>query len=80
MGKLIHLVHQSLDGRMEDPDGAFDWPALKESGTDLVLFGGTGLAAHLTEHRTELDPVESRTSDGRSTLLRYRLAASAAKA
>ncbi|MFI5533577.1 dihydrofolate reductase family protein [Kitasatospora sp. NPDC051853] len=28
MGKLVHLVHQSLDGYMEGPDGAFDWPAM----------------------------------------------------
>ncbi|MDX3535693.1 dihydrofolate reductase family protein [Streptomyces sp. MB09-01] len=135
MGKLIHLVHQSLDGYIEGPDGEFDWPAmgpqlsaysreltpegtvflygrkvwelmsgfwpkaeqysqdphdlafaplwraapkvvvsrtlttagfnaqiisdnvaeqingLKESGQDLVLFGGAELAAHLTAHR-----------------------------
>ncbi|WP_314614306.1 dihydrofolate reductase family protein [Streptomyces stackebrandtii] len=191
MGKLIHLVHQSLDGYIEGPNGEFDWPAmgpelsaysqqltpegtvflygrkvwelmsgfwpnaeqysqdphdlafapvwraapkvvvsrtletadhdtriisenaaeqlatLKGSGTDLVLFGGADLAAHLTEHhlideyhvvvhplllgggrptfrpaehRTALDLVETRTFDGRSTLLRHRLAAPADKA
>ncbi|MGV9771022.1 dihydrofolate reductase family protein [Streptosporangium sp. NPDC003464] len=134
MGKLIHFVHQSLDGFIEGPDGEFDWPqmgpelsayaqeltsgdkvflygrvvwdmmsgfwpqaeqhsthehdlafapiwreapkivvsrtlekaawntrvirdnvveeltALKKSGATLVLFGGSALAAHLTEH------------------------------
>ncbi|MEU8527353.1 MULTISPECIES: dihydrofolate reductase family protein [Streptomyces] len=28
MGKLIHLVHQSLDGFIEGPQGEFDWPAM----------------------------------------------------
>ncbi|WP_172384736.1 dihydrofolate reductase family protein [Streptomyces sp. MNP-20] len=135
MGKLTYLVHQSLDGYIEGPNGEFDWPAmgpelsaysqqltpegtvflygrkvwelmagfwpnaeqysqdphdrafapvwrqapkvvvsrtltsadfntriisedpaqqitaLKDAGTDLVLFGGSDLAAHLTEHR-----------------------------
>ena len=134
MGKLIHFVHQSLDGFIEGPNGEFDWPlmgpelsaysqelsgggrtflygrvvwemmanywpnaekystdehdlafaplwreapkvvvsrtlekadwntrvigenaveeltALKESGTTMVLFGGSELASHLTEH------------------------------
>jgi dihydrofolate reductase len=134
MGKLIHFVHQSLDGFIEGPNGEFDWPrmdpelsaysqelsggdkvflygrvvwdmmsnfwpkaeqysthehtlayapvwreaskivvsrtlekadwntrvigenvveeltALKESGTTLLMFGGSALAAHLTEH------------------------------
>ncbi|KQV09880.1 MULTISPECIES: dihydrofolate reductase family protein [unclassified Kitasatospora] len=134
MGKLIHFVHQSLDGFIEGPQGEFDWPlmgpelsaysqeltggdkvflygrvvwdmmagfwpqaeqhsthehdlafapvwraapkvvvsrtlekadwntrvinenvveeltALKKSGVTLLLFGGSGLAAHLTEH------------------------------
>ncbi|MEU7985922.1 dihydrofolate reductase family protein [Streptosporangium canum] len=134
MGRLIHFVHQSLDGFIEGPAGEFDWPqmgpelsaysqelsggdkvflygrvvwdmmsgywpraeqhsthehdlafapiwraaskvvvsrtlekaewntrvigenvvgeltALKESGATLLLFGGSALAAHLTEH------------------------------
>ncbi|MFD8014812.1 dihydrofolate reductase family protein [Streptomyces sp. NPDC058955] len=28
MGKLIHFVHQSLDGFIEGPNGEFDWPAM----------------------------------------------------
>ena len=28
MGKLIHFVHQSLDGFIEGPDGEFDWPRM----------------------------------------------------
>ncbi|MFH9740573.1 dihydrofolate reductase family protein [Streptomyces roseolus] len=32
MGKLIHFVHQSLDGYIEGPNGEFDWPAM---GPDL---------------------------------------------
>ncbi|MDI2126980.1 dihydrofolate reductase family protein [Yinghuangia seranimata] len=27
-GKLIHFVHQSLDGFIEGPNGEFDWPAM----------------------------------------------------
>lgn len=28
MGKLIHFVHQSLDGFIEGPNGEFDWPVM----------------------------------------------------
>ncbi|MGW0660658.1 dihydrofolate reductase family protein [Streptodolium elevatio] len=28
MGKLIHFVHQSLDGYIEGPNGEFDWPSM----------------------------------------------------
>ncbi|MER5863111.1 dihydrofolate reductase family protein [Kitasatospora sp. NPDC002040] len=28
MGKLIHFVHQSLDGFIEGPKGEFDWPRM----------------------------------------------------
>ncbi|MGW6704027.1 dihydrofolate reductase family protein [Streptomyces sp. NPDC054956] len=28
MGKLIHFVHQSLDGFIEGPAGEFDWPLM----------------------------------------------------
>lgn len=28
MGKLIHFVHQSLDGFIEGPAGEFDWPRM----------------------------------------------------
>ncbi|MCB5165616.1 dihydrofolate reductase family protein [Streptomyces bambusae] len=28
MGRLIHFVHQSLDGFIEGPGGEFDWPAM----------------------------------------------------
>ncbi|MFF5205037.1 dihydrofolate reductase family protein [Streptosporangium sp. NPDC000396] len=28
MGKLIHFVHQSLDGFIEGPNGEFDWPQM----------------------------------------------------
>ncbi|QLY33791.1 dihydrofolate reductase family protein [Nocardia huaxiensis] len=28
MGKIIHIVHQSLDGYIEGPDGEFDWPVM----------------------------------------------------
>ncbi len=38
MGKLIHFVHQSLDGYIEGPNGEFDWPAM-----------GPELSAHSAE-------------------------------
>lgn len=38
MGKLIHFVHQSLDGYIEGPNGEFDWPAM-----------GPELSAHARE-------------------------------
>ncbi|MEV0292601.1 dihydrofolate reductase family protein [Nocardia sp. NPDC050710] len=28
MGKIIHIVHQSLDGYIEGPNGEFDWPVM----------------------------------------------------
>ena len=28
MGKLIHFVHQSLDGFIEGPNGEFGWPRM----------------------------------------------------
>lgn len=28
MGKIIHIVHQSLDGFIEGPNGEFDWPVM----------------------------------------------------
>ncbi|MER5423179.1 hypothetical protein [Streptosporangium roseum] len=28
MGRLIHFVHQSLDGFIEGPAGEFDWPRM----------------------------------------------------
>ncbi|GLX18898.1 MULTISPECIES: dihydrofolate reductase family protein [Streptomyces] len=28
MRKLIHFVHTSLDGKIEGPEGEFDWPAM----------------------------------------------------
>ncbi|MFD8413203.1 dihydrofolate reductase family protein [Streptomyces sp. NPDC059650] len=191
MGKLIHFVHQSLDGYIEGPNGEFDWPVMgaqlsaysreltpegtvflygrrvwemmaafwpeaeklsddphdlafaplwraapkvvvsttltaagfntriisgnpaeqiadmKGSGADLVLFGGAELAAHLTRHRvideyhvvvhplllgggrpafpagahrTGLELADTRPFDGRTVLLRYRLASSADEA
>ncbi|MCF2531208.1 dihydrofolate reductase family protein [Yinghuangia soli] len=27
-GKLVHFVHQSLDGYIEGPNGEFDWPSM----------------------------------------------------
>lgn len=28
MGRIIHFVHQSLDGYIEGPNGEFDWPVM----------------------------------------------------
>ncbi|MFC7446927.1 dihydrofolate reductase family protein [Rhodococcus daqingensis] len=28
MGKIVHIVHQSLDGYIEGPNGEFDWPVM----------------------------------------------------
>jgi dihydrofolate reductase len=36
MRKLIHLVHTSLDGFIDGPDGEFDWPAM---GPELSAYG-----------------------------------------
>lgn len=32
MGKLVHFVHQSVDGHIAGPNGEFDWPSM---GPDL---------------------------------------------
>lgn len=49
MSKIIHFVHQSVDGYLEGPNGEFDWPIMgPELGehsrslcdtTDLFLYG-----------------------------------------
>ncbi|WBQ06130.1 dihydrofolate reductase family protein [Kribbella sp. CA-293567] len=49
MRKIIHFVHTSLDGFIEGPDGAFDWPVMSpelsaygsqlNEGTDTFLYG-----------------------------------------
>ncbi|MER6306096.1 dihydrofolate reductase family protein [Streptomyces sp. NPDC001657] len=44
MGKITHFVHQSLDGYIEGPDGAFDWPLM-----------GPELSAHSLQLTTEAD-------------------------
>ncbi|WP_405804337.1 dihydrofolate reductase family protein [Streptomyces sp. NBC_00210] len=36
MRKLIHWVHTSLDGHIDGPGGAFDWPVL---GPELAAYG-----------------------------------------
>lgn len=36
MRKIIHLVHESLDGFIEGPNGEFDWPTM---GPELSAYG-----------------------------------------
>lgn len=36
MRKMIHLVHESLDGFIEGPQGEFDWPVM---GPELSAYG-----------------------------------------
>jgi dihydrofolate reductase len=49
MGKLVHFVHQSADGRIEGPNGEFDWASMgpelsdhsgaMDSTTEVFLYG-----------------------------------------
>jgi dihydrofolate reductase len=49
MRKIIHFVHQSLDGYIEGPDGEFDWPGMTpelsaysrelDEEVDAILYG-----------------------------------------
>lgn len=38
MRKIIHLVHESIDGYIEGPNGEFDWPVM---GPELSAYGQT---------------------------------------
>ncbi|MFJ5827852.1 dihydrofolate reductase family protein [Streptomyces sp. NPDC093089] len=43
-GRIIHFVHQSLDGFIAGPDGEFDWPAMGpelSAYTDELIDGDT---------------------------------------
>lgn len=54
MGKIVHLVHQSLDGYIEGPNGEFYWPA-NDMGVSAYLRELTEAAGTLLYGRVTWD-------------------------
>ncbi|WP_329134902.1 hypothetical protein OG552_20220 [Streptomyces sp. NBC_01476] len=74
MRKIVYLVHTSVDGFIEGPEGEFDWPLMGpelssyvqefDERTDLFLYG---------RKRTALELSDARTVDGKVVVMRYAL-------
>ncbi len=64
MRKVILFMHVSLDGYICGPGDEGDWVTMREEpGEDMLIFGGTTLAARFAKHnlideyRIKLEPV-----------------------